>query len=116
MSLTSLSDPQITAIQAAASPEEAAQRFVQIVTRELGQIVADALDTTLPAIQKNLAGNSAIAGWQNHIGGCAIGLDWERVRPTLPACTFISSVERSTPTLSAMNVEVVGSISIRGTF
>lgn len=116
MGITTLSDAQLTTLQSANSPEEAAQRFVDIVTREMAQIVVDALDKALPQAIKTLGPSPAIEGWQNSIGGCAMTLNWERLRPSLPQCTIVAAVNRSSPTMSTLGFEVVGSVSVRGTF
>lgn len=103
------------------SPEEAARRFEKLATAALGQIVADLLkEVVLEVSRADLDPNiaSTISGWQKHITGASIQIDWPSPSlqgiSNLPVLTFSST--SSNDAAHAASMEVVIGVNIRGTF
>lgn len=98
----------------AQSPEEAAQLFLAAISKGMAKVIAEKLTEVIQ--QPDLLDvNPQIAGWQNHVKGCAIDLNWERPlgRPAGQVNAFSPYADVA---VAGFGGEISIGISIKGTF
>lgn len=108
-----LSAQTLNLISKAATPEEAYKLFAGAVSQGLGDLVADALSKAIGGASV-AASNPAIAGWEKHVKGLAMSMNWGtpgyKVPPT-QLVTFSTGVlgANANPSIAGGSITIGGS-------
>ncbi|MEJ5978079.1 hypothetical protein WG901_15615 [Novosphingobium sp. PS1R-30] len=108
------------AVQAAASPEEAALVFKEAVARGMAKVMSDALAKALAT--RSFEGNPRLAGWQTFVQGFHADLAW--AKPALESVRALTQIATYSPLdmaavgddASAQLLGIEVGVSIRATF
>lgn len=106
----------INTLTNAGTPGEAAQAFLDAVSRGLAAVIAEKLGEVLTATVNASAANANIAGWNNLIKGASIDLVWERPQLGLAPAQICAFAPYTTDGVNALGVNVGIGINISASF